>query len=232
MVQRVGMVELLLVSCFCFLPRRALQEPAPEQEALSLQEPQAPLPPRQQVPQDTEAVRGSCAGMSQPFPPQGHGTTQPGLGVAPVPSWEPIPSLGNQMFPFGLSKLRLYPNPYNISMHCPTPHHPPDPATLPPSPFKPVHTSFARARHGVSQADFAAHARFLVLLPLSHQCLFCCTAYGLLERSSDPSTLPLPSGDTLWEAVPVVTPQPVCPPTQGPLPNSHLLQGRQHPGDP
>lgn len=49
------------VSCCSILSPllpRALQEPAPEQEALGLQEPQAPLPPRQQVSQDAEAVRG------------------------------------------------------------------------------------------------------------------------------------------------------------------------------
>lgn len=46
-------------STLCSPLPRALQEPAPEQEALGLQEPQAPLPRWQQVPQDTEAVRAS-----------------------------------------------------------------------------------------------------------------------------------------------------------------------------
>lgn len=50
-------------SILCSLLPRALQEPAPEQEALGLQEPQAPLPPRQQVSQDAEAVRGWCTGV-------------------------------------------------------------------------------------------------------------------------------------------------------------------------
>lgn len=69
--RRVGMQchELLVrpfISCCSILSSllpRALQEPAPEQEALRLQEPQAPLPPRQQVSQDAEEVRGWCTGV-------------------------------------------------------------------------------------------------------------------------------------------------------------------------
>lgn len=53
----------------CSLLPRALQEPAPEQEALGLQEPQAPLPPQQQVSEDTEAVRGQCAGVVESVTP-------------------------------------------------------------------------------------------------------------------------------------------------------------------
>lgn len=64
------LVQLFISCCsiLCSLLPRALQEPAPEQEALSLQEPQAPLPPRQQVSQDAEAVRGGCTGVVEsPF---------------------------------------------------------------------------------------------------------------------------------------------------------------------
>lgn len=77
-------------STLCSPLPRALQEPAPEQEALGLQEPQAPLPRWQQVPQDTEAVRASYGGgVAEPLGPQGCRVAQPGLQVLGVG-----PSLG------------------------------------------------------------------------------------------------------------------------------------------
>lgn len=72
-------------STLCSPLPRALQEPAPEQEALGLQEPQAPLPRWQQVPQDTEAVRASWGGgVAEPSAPQGCRAAQPGLQVLRV----------------------------------------------------------------------------------------------------------------------------------------------------
>lgn len=145
--------------------------------------------------------------------------------------WGPIPSLGNQMFPLGLIKLCLYSNLYNISMRCPTPHRPPDPATLPPSCIKPVHTSFARVRHSVSQADLAAHAGSWSCCHSPMSAFSAARSTGCWRGAQTHGHLLCPPGRH-WEAVPWVTPQLVCPPMQGPLPNSHLLQGRQHPGDP
>lgn len=68
-------LNLLLQHSLFSLLHRTLQEPASEQKAFGLQEPQAPLPPWQQVSQDTEAVRGWCTGLVR----------------APVPAELPIP---------------------------------------------------------------------------------------------------------------------------------------------
>lgn len=67
------LVQLFILCCsiLCSLLPRALQEPAPEQETLGLQEPQAPLPSWQQVPEDAEAVRGWCGG--EPLSQWAHG---------------------------------------------------------------------------------------------------------------------------------------------------------------
>lgn len=69
----MGWYQFFISCCsiLCSLLHRALQEPAPEQKAFSLQEPQAPLPPWQQVSQDTEAVRAGAWGWGESLSQQG-----------------------------------------------------------------------------------------------------------------------------------------------------------------